>query len=166
MNWYALHVRSSQEHLVALKLERAGIESFYPHTVSKSKDTLRTIETRYMPGYVFASFDLEKKTPVVAISQVVSILGWGRHAVPVPLSEIEAVRTVCAFPTIVMPWEFITAGQKVRVRYGPLQGLEGILVSHKNATRVVVSVTMLGRSIAAQVDAEAIEAIEPAALAA
>jgi len=88
MNWYALHIRSNCEHLVALKLTADGIENFYPHVVTKSRDGRREIEKKFMPGYVFCCFDLAQRTHIVAITQVVGILGSGRHAVAIPKLKV------------------------------------------------------------------------------
>lgn len=92
MNWYALHIRSNFEHLVALQLDAAGIENFYPHVVTKSSDGRREVATKFMPGYVFARFDPAQRTRIIAIAQVVGILGSGRHAIAIPEDEIESVR--------------------------------------------------------------------------
>jgi transcription antitermination factor NusG len=162
VNWYALHVQSCQERTVALKLERSAIESFYPHILKKSKDKRRDIEQKFMPGYVFAHFRLEERGPIVAIPQVVRILGWGNHAAAIPDSEVAAVRQILSFPKLVMPSDFFTAGQRVRVKYGPLVGLEGLIVQRKKHCRIVVSIETVGRSIAAEVDADSLEFLAPA----
>jgi transcription antitermination factor NusG len=162
MLWYALHVHSNFEGLVAMKLDGAGIESFYPHLDTKSKDGKRDTELRFMPGYVFSRFDLEEKTPVVAISQVVSILGAGRHAIPIPDEEIAAVKLITSFPSLAQPCAYVFAGDRVRVRGGPLAGLEGYVAYSKNLVRVVVSVEMLHRSISAEVDADSLDLLERA----
>lgn len=161
LNWYALHVRSNFEHLVALQLAGADIESFYPHLVERSKDKKRDVDVKFMPGYVFGHFDLAAKTPVIAIPQVVSILGWGRHAAPVPDDEIAAVKRIVSFPALApMPCAYVSAGDRVRVRGGPLAGLVGYVCYAKSVARVIVSVPMLARSISAEVDADSLELLE------
>lgn len=164
MNWYALHVRSNHEHMVAQKLEGVGIEAFYPHILAPSRDKRREIEKKFMPGYVFGRFNLAEKTPVVAIDQVVSILGSGRHAIAIPDYEIEAVRLI-ATAKQAMPSDYIHAGDRVLVTRGPLQGLVGFVTRHKDSLRIVVSVEMLARSISAEVDADSLEVLTAAAAA-
>jgi transcription antitermination factor NusG len=169
-SWYALHVRSDQEHLVSLQLERVGIESFYPRAMvnaprQSSRDKIRQIEKRFMPGYVFSRFDLAKRAPVTSIVQVVRILGYGFIAVPIPDAEIEAVRTIMSVPESVRPCAFLAQGDRVRVRYGPLTGLEGFVQHWKKKAWVVVSLTGPERSLCATVDPECLESI-PAAKAA
>jgi transcription antitermination factor NusG len=162
-SWYALHVHSNTESLVRDKLAICGIEGFYPHLAGKSRDGLRETELKFMPGYVFGRFAIEEKTPVVAINQVVSILGFGRHAIAIPDSEIAAVKLIVSFPSLAPePCAYVAEGDRVRVRGGPLAGLEGYVCYMKNRTRVIVSVTMLARSISAEVDAVTLEMLEPA----
>ncbi len=161
-NWYALHVRSQCESLVSLQLEDAGIEAFFPHRIEPSKNGKRETIQRFMPGYVFGRFDILAKTPVVAITQVVSILGWGRHAVSIPDSEIQSVKLMVDAPVIVSACPFGACGELVRVKYGPLAGATGIIVAlPKNKFRLVVSIEMMGRSISSEVDAESCELITP-----
>ncbi len=165
LNWYALHVRSNFEHLVALQLAGADIESFYPHLVERSKDQKRDIERKFFPGYVFGHFDLLEKTPVIAIPQVVSILGWGCHAAPIADEDIAAVKLIVSFPALApLPCAYVSAGDRVRVRRGPLAGLEGYVCYSKSIARVIVSVPMLARSISAEVDADTLELLERAEL--
>jgi transcription antitermination factor NusG len=163
VNWFGLHVRSNHEYLVALRLERAGIESFYPHLVHKSKDNKRDTELKFMPGYVFARFDIEEKTPVVEIEQVVSILGVGRHAIAIPDVEIAAVKLITSFPELnPSPCSYLAEGDRVRVLSGPLRDLEGYVCFVKNTRRLVISVTMMARSISAEVDGDSLALLERA----
>jgi transcription antitermination factor NusG len=158
MNWYALHVRSCQEHAVAQKLANAGIEAFYPFRRVKSADKRRSVEQRFMPGYVFARFDLENDTPVVAIHQVVGIVGAGRHAIAIPDFEIEQVKRIVSLPEATACEHFI-AGDRVRVRYGLLVGLEGYVLRWKKKAWVVVTLAGIERSIRAEVDPLSLESI-------
>lgn len=159
--WYALHVASNCERAVAARLAYAGVDGFYPHVLQASKDGRREVETKFMPGYVFGNFDIADKGEVVSIPHVVSILGWGpSRPVAIPDSEIEGVRKIVSVPELARPSAFISAGDRVLVRRGPLTGLEGFVAHVKNATRVVVSVSMLGRSVAADVEASWLENLE------
>jgi transcription antitermination factor NusG len=163
-NWYALQVRSQCEGIVAFHLAAAGVEGFYPHAIAPSKHARRATEIKFFPGYVFGRFDLLEKTPVVAIPKVVSILGFGAHAAPIPDSEIDAVKLIVSFPELVMPCPYVNAGDKVRVTRGPLRGLEGFVCYSKSHARVIVSVAMIAQSISAEVDAGSLELIERAEL--
>ncbi len=159
MNWYALHVRSNFERLVAGKLHYEGVEAFYPVRFEVSRDERRQVEKKFMPGYVFARFDLEDKTPVVAIPQVVSILGWGRHAVAIPEREIVAVQMI-AQSKDAKACEYLAEGARVRIaRGGSYEGLEGFVLKTRGKTRVVVSITTIARSMSLEVDASSLEPI-------
>ena len=169
MSWYALHCRSNTEKLVAEKLAYAGIETYYPHLVVKSKDKKREIEKKFFPGYSFARFDLDlDKIAVISVPQVVGILGWGHHAVAIPDHEIAAVRLMV--DTVPLPGApipvavpYVAEGDRVLVRRGPLAGLEGFVAYSKSGgARVIVSVAMLARSISAEVDGAWLELIERA----
>jgi transcription antitermination factor NusG len=169
MPWYALYCRSSQERIVVDRLASAGIDAFYAHRVetvpAHRKDGTREIERKFFPGYVFAKFDLMKGTrAVIEIPQVVSILGWGNRPIPIPDFEVEAVRLLASTPEVkaATACPFVTAGDRVRVKHGPLHGLEGFVVYTKGMARVIVTLTMLARSICAEVDTEAVELLGPA----
>lgn len=160
--WYALHVASNCERQVADRLEEAAVENYYPHLIAKSRDGRRDIEKKFFPGYLFARFTWTDRTPVVRIPQVIQILGFTRsHPVPIPEIEIEAVRSLISLaPATVQPCSFWAAGEHVRIKSGPLRDLTGFVVYSKaGSARVVVSVTMLARSISAEVDAGALEVI-------
>ena len=160
--WYALHVRSQAESLVVDKLDGAGIESFYPHILKLSRDRKRSLEVKFMAGYVFSRFSLDHAEPVTVIPQVLSILGFGDQPAAVPDSEIASVKLITRFPELAMPCPYVHTGDRVLVTSGPLRGLEGFVAYAKSVARVIVSIGMLGRSISAEVDAESLEMLEPA----
>jgi transcriptional antiterminator NusG len=163
--WYALHVRSQTESLVADKLDRIGLEGYYPHLLQKSKDGKRSIEKKFFPGYVFGRFAFDDRGHVIEIPQVASILGIGSHALAIPDAEVEAVRQMVSAPaaiTTVTECVYVGAGDRVRVLRGPLRGLEGYVAYARNTARVIVSVTMLQRSISAEVDTDWLAVIERA----
>lgn len=164
-HWYALHCRSNTERLVAMRLEDAGLEAFYPHLVVQSKDRKRDIERKFFPGYLFARFDLANKTPIAAVPQVVSILGWAGAPVIIPSQEIEAIRVMVQAdinPETLQPVPYMSAGDRVLVQRGPLAGLEGYVVYSKSSARVIVSVTMLARSVSAEVDMDSLALVKAA----
>jgi transcription antitermination factor NusG len=156
--WYALQCRSNQEPLVADKLGYDGIESFYPHRIERIKAPHwrggeREIERKFFPGYLFARFDyLPQARLVIAVPQVLNILGWGRTPVAIPDCEVEAVRQIVNAPEVSLETvPYVAAGDAVRVKSGPLAGLEGFVAYSKSSARVIVSVTMMRRSISAEV---------------
>ena len=165
--WYALHVASNCEHQVIDRLDQAGVEGFYPHVMVKSRRHSRPdVPNKFFPGYCFAAFNLAERTPVIQIPQIIRILGWAHSPVQIPDSEIAAIRTMTlSAPASVAACPYVVAGQPVVITRGPLQGLEGFVAymkNVKNKVRVVVSVSMLQRSISAEVDAGDIEIIQRA----
>jgi len=165
MNWYALHCWSNSEKILCHRLEEAGFESYYPHLVIPGAHARRATEKKFFPGYLFARFDLNNPTPITRLPQVIGILGWQNRPVVIPESEVEAVRLMvdhsantpelCSY---IGPGE----GDNVVVTRGPLQGLRGVVVYSKGQTRVVVSVTMLARSIWAEIDTDCLHLEKPA----
>lgn len=163
-SWYALHVRSCTESLVAGKLEEASIEAFYPHVLRESNDQRlpsHSIESKFFPGYVFGKFDLLRRHAVVSIHQVVAILGFGYEPVAIPDSEIDAVRQmVTCSPQSVDPCPFVAVGDRVAVMRGPLRGLEGFVeLLPNNKARVRVAISMLARSISTEVDRDTLRTV-------
>src|SRR4051812_30749703 len=122
MPWFAIHVASNCESQVCDRLDQAGIESFYPYVTEKSRDGRRSINRKFFPGYVFAKFELADRTPVIAIPQVIRILGWVRQPVPVPDSEIAAIRKMTeSAPASLSHCPYVAGGETVVIRCGPLQ---------------------------------------------
>jgi transcription antitermination factor NusG len=110
------------------------------------------VELPLFPGYVFSRFDPKFRLPILKIPAVLAILGMGKNPEPIPDIEIDALQTVCKAGVNTIPYPYMT-GAKVRINEGPLTGVEGILLESKQ-TRLVLSVTLLQRSIAVEVDAE------------
>jgi transcription antitermination factor NusG len=104
------------------------------------------------PGYVFASFDLSRVSDVLRVPGLVSIVGFGNSYCPVDDAEIEALCILMASGIDVQRNLEFRPGAKVRVRNGPLEGLEGVLVEIKNQHRLIVSVSLLQRSVGVDVD--------------
>ncbi len=105
------------------------------------------------PGYVFCRIPLDARDRVLTTSGVMDLVGAGRRPIPISDQEIAAIQTIIQSHLAAEPWPFLRIGQQVRIRRGPLAGLEGILVKVKNSYRLVVSVTLLERSVAAEIDA-------------
>jgi transcription termination/antitermination protein NusG len=161
-SWYALHCRPNTERLVIDKLHASGVGGFYAHVMRRSLDGRRNIEEKFFPGYAFVHFDLVNRLIALSIPQVVAILGAGPRMEAIPDAEIEAVQQLVTAPQTIHPCPYVAAGDRVRVEAGPLRGLEGYVSYERGSARVVVSVTMLARSIAADVDRDSLQLIERA----
>lgn len=162
IRWYALHVHTRKEGFIASQLANQNIECFLPKfkSLRKWSDRMKEVELPLFPSYLFCRFDFQNRRPVVITPGVLQIVGNGRTAVPVPDEEISAIQTAVASGIPHQPWPYIEVGEKVRVTYGTLAGLEGILVNLKGNHRVVLSVSLLQRSVALEVDLAWLTAVE------
>ncbi len=155
-SWFALTVKPRHEKTVAQQLPILGVEAYLPLYRSRRRwsDRLKEVEMCLFPGYVFARFNAEHRAAVLKLPGAVSLVGFGREPAHIPEAEIQAVRDILATGLGVWPWPYLRAGERVRVVRGPLAGLRGILVREKDAWRVVVSVELLQRSVAVEIDRE------------
>jgi transcription antitermination factor NusG len=153
-NWYALYVHARKESFVASQLEGHGLECFLPtyKSVRKWSDRVKEVEQPLFPSYLFCRFDYQVRRAVVMTPCVQQIVGNGRTALPVAQEEISAIQMAVSSGASQQPWPYIEVGERVRVSCGTLSGLEGILVNFKGSHRVVLSVSLLQRSVALEVD--------------
>lgn len=152
--WYAVQCWLRKESLVATQLEGQGFECFLPKykSVREWSDRKKEVERPMFPGYLFCRFDYTQRRPVVVTPGVMQIVACGRTPSPIEDSEIQAIQIAVASGVPGQPWPYLEVGEKVRIHTGTLSGLEGILVNFKGNHRVVLSVTLLQRSVALEVD--------------
>ena len=162
--WYAIWLRSHYEQIVARQLSAKGFETFLPEiaTWSKSAGPKRSTRTPMFPGYLFVrgALDKERYLAMLQVRGIVRVLedGWSRLT-PIPPEEIEAIQQLAQADVIVSPHAHLQQGDHVRVLEGPLTGVEGIFVQdNPSKGRLVVSVNMLGRSVAVDLDRATVEA--------
>jgi transcription elongation factor/antiterminator RfaH len=159
--WYGIRTKSNHERLAATVLESKGYEQYLPVYRSRRRWSDRVVEKDrpLFPGYVFCRFDARKSLPIVSTPGVVSVVGFGNEPAPIADAEIEAVQILLQSGLASEPCPFLHEGQRIRVKRGSLEGLEGILLKKKTDWRMVVSVTMLQRSVAVEIDHEWIDSI-------
>lgn len=152
--WFALFVRVNHEKIVSAALRSKGYEEFLPLCRSRRRwsDRTKEVQSPLFSGYVFCRLDLNRRLPILTTTGVHSIVGNGKVPVPVPELEIDNLRLLVGSQLQAEPWPYTKVGQKVRIEQGALSGLEGILVALKKPCRVVVSVTLLQRSVAVEID--------------
>jgi len=162
--WYALQVRTRWENSTSLLLSGKGYQTLLPsYRVKKSwSGKLREISAPLFPGYVFCQFDVHDRLPVLITPGVIAVVGRGKVPVPVEDGEIEAIQAVVSSGFHAEPWPFLELGQKVRIESEPLQGLEGILINFKGNHRIVLSVSLLRRSVALEIDRSCVRPMGPA----
>lgn len=152
--WYALQVRSNFEWIVNSVLANKEYEAFLPtyKTRRRWSDRTKEIEAPLFRGYTFCRFDATRRLPILTTPGVVSIIGSPAGPIEVDEREIASVRAMVASGAVVGPWPFLREGQFVAVERGPLSGVEGIIHSFKGQYRLIVSVTLLQRSVAVEID--------------
>jgi transcription antitermination factor NusG len=156
--WYALYVRSRHERVVESGLRGKGYTAFSPFYRTKRKrvDRIAEIDVPLFPGYVFCLFDSNKRLPILVTPGIVGIVGPGKRPEPVDDTEIASIRTLALSGRPVQPWPFLRSGQRVRLQAGPLMGAEGIFLRVKDEYHLVVSITLLQRSVSAVVEKDAV----------
>jgi len=158
--WYAIRTRSNFERTVSTVLAGKGYQQYLPIFRVKKRWSDRIVETELplFPGYVFCRFNSKKRVPILSTPGVLAVVGLGTEAKAIPDAEIEAVERVVLSGFAAGPCPFIGEGQRIRIKQGPLESVEGILLRRKSEWRLVVSITMLQRSVSIEIDASWITA--------
>lgn len=159
--WYALYTRNQHEKNVAQILSSRGFEVFLPlyHTVHRWKDRNKELWLPLFPCYVFLKGGLERRSDIVTTPGMYAFVGAGGRAEAVPGAEIGAIRRAAEGSVRAEPHPLLTCGDRVRVKSGALEGVEGVLVRKKDVYRLVVCVELLGRAVALDVDAYLVERV-------
>ncbi len=154
VSWYALQIRSRWEGTTAGLLRGKGLETLVPTYTTKRKwsDRFKVVESPLFPGYVFCRFDVHNRLPVLITPGVISVVGRGKTPVAVEESEILSLQAAVRSGIHIEPWPYVEIGERVRIKNDVLDGMEGILTSFKGSHRVVISVTLLRRSVALEID--------------
>ncbi len=156
--WYALTVPYQHERRTEKALQSKGLETLVPVYRSRRQwsDRVKDVEMPLFAGYVLCHFDLTNRIHVMDTPGVAKVVGFGGTPAALEDSEIAAIQRVVMSKLPLAPWPYLKAGDRVRVEHGPMRGLEGTLVQTRDSVHLVISVDLLQRSIAVQVDREAI----------
>jgi transcription antitermination factor NusG len=162
--WYALRVRPRCEKLVEEALSHKGYDVFLPEYSCRRRwsDRIKEVRLPLFSGYLFCRFDVNRRLPILTTPGVLQVVMVGKTFLPVEDHEIAAIQSIVGSQLQAEPWPFLPMGQTVRIDCGPLAGVEGVLVAAKKPCRLVVSVTLLQRSVAVEVDQAWVTAIETA----
>jgi transcription antitermination factor NusG len=158
--WYAVYTSANHEKRVAEQMGVREVEHFLPlyASVRRWKDRRVMLELPLFPGYVFVRMAPRDRMRVQQIPGVARLVGFDGAPMALPEEEVEALRTSLASGVRAEPHPFMTAGRRVRVREGPMAGMTGTLVKRKNKARFVVSLELIQRSIAVEIDEADLEA--------
>ena len=157
--WYAAYTCSRHEKQVSRQLHERRIDCFLPtyQSVRRWKDRRKEVEFPLFPGYIFVHIMEAERVRVLQVSGVVQLVTFNGRPAPLEDSEIESLRCGIANGIWPEPHPYLKAGRRVRVKYGPLAGVEGFLVRRKDKYRVVISIDLIMRSIAAEVQVADLE---------
>jgi transcription termination/antitermination protein NusG len=160
--WFALYVRHRHEKAVAQVISGKGLEVFLPvyKTAHRWKDRMKDLVLPLFPNYVFTLAAPGQRHLVLSTPGIYDFVRLGGVPAPIPAEEIEAVRQAVSNGLNAEPHPFLKSGDRVRVKSGPLGGLEGVLVRKKNFYRLVLSVELLVKSISVEVDVADVERVD------
>jgi transcription antitermination factor NusG len=153
--WYAAYTSANHEKRVAEQLGVRSVEHFVPlyESVRRWKDRKVRLQLPLFPGYVFVRLALRDRMQVLQVPGVARLVGFNGLPCALPDSEIEALKAGLASGVRAEPHPFLTVGRRVRVKAGPLEGLEGIVIRRKNRLRLVISLDLIHRAAAVEVEA-------------
>ena len=152
--WFAIRVKSRHEKAVAAIAHNKGFDEFLPlyKSCRRWSDRKKTLELPLFPGYLFCRLDPQRRLPLLTIPGVLHFVGAGKFPLPVDAQEVKAIQKAIQSGVVTEPWPYLEAGRRVTLEAGPLAGLDGILVRDSGQERLVVSVTILQRSVAVSID--------------
>lgn len=159
MHWYAAYTCARHEKRVSQQLQDREIDSFLPlyHSVRRWKDRRKEVDLPLFPGYVFVHLASEDRLRVLQVPGVVRFVSFSGRPAALEQGEIETLRDGIANGIHAEPHPYLKVGRRVRIKNGPLAGMEGILVRKKDRFRVVISLDLIMRSVSAEVQAEDLE---------
>lgn len=159
--WFAVHTRSQHEKAVDLRLRSKGICTYLPtvRKVHRWSDRRKTIDSPLLNCYVFVKVapNNEERQRVLRTDSVLALVGGQGMGSPISEQEIASIRTIAENCLPFSEHPFLKVGQRVRVRGGAMDGLEGIFLSHDGSRRLVVSIEAMQRSLAVQLEGYEIE---------
>jgi len=162
--WVAVQVKPNHERTAALNFDVKGCEYFLPlcRSVRQWSDRKKELQRPLFPGYMFCRYEERARSAILKTTSVVRILGLGGEPEPVSDDEIAAVQRITSSSLDYQSIEYVRAGDRVYLNSGPLKGIEGLVIAaNGDNCRLVVSVTLLGRSVAVQVNPSWLTLLQP-----
>ncbi len=158
-SWFAAYTNSRHEKRVASQFAERQIESFlalYSTSHHWKNRCEMNLELPLFPNYVFVRIDPRERVRILEVPGVLSLVGFGRVLAPLPDFEIEALRSGLGQRRI-EPHPYLVIGERVRIKAGPMTGMEGVLVRKKSNFRVVLALDAIMQCVAVEVDADDLE---------
>lgn len=152
--WYALVVKARHEKAAEQVLSDKGFDTFLPLYTRRHHygGRRRDFNLPLFPGYLFCRFHPGTMMPVLNTPSVIQVVGIGRTPVPIDETEVDSLRIAAAAAVTLSPHPYLTVGRKVQIVSGPLARVEGIVIEMKDSLRLVLSVSMLQRSVSVELD--------------
>jgi transcription antitermination factor NusG len=162
LRWYALHTRARHEKAVERRLSDQGLETFVPTTVEVHRwsDRKKKVEVPLFSCYVFVrcALSAEDRTRVYQIESVHGFVGVRGASLPIPDNQIESIRKVLT-QSVGRLHPFLKVGQRVRVRGGAMDGVEGVFLSENGDHSLIISIDAIQRSMAVRIDGYDVEPV-------
>jgi transcription antitermination factor NusG len=158
-SWYALYTYPRHEKRVVQQIEQHRISCFLPlyRSVRRWKDRRKELELALFPGYVFVRIALQDRLRVLQLASAVRFVSFNGRPLPLPQGEMDALMNGLKSGVRAEPHPYLTVGRRVNVKHGPLAGSQGILTRRKDKFRVVLSLELIMRSVAVEVDEADVE---------
>ncbi len=163
LRWYALHTRARHEKAIERRLRDQGMQTFVPTTIQVHRwsDRKKKVEVPLFSCYVFirSALSAEDRTRVYQVESVHGFVGTRGSSLPIPDEQIESIQKVL---TQTAPWRsypFLKAGQRVRVRGGAMDGVEGVFLSENGDHSLIISIDAIQRSMAVRIDGYDVEPV-------
>jgi transcription antitermination factor NusG len=158
-SWYALYTAPRHEKAVADQMNRRGISCFLPlyRSVRRWKDRRKELSMVLFPGYVFVQIALQNRLQILQLPGAVRLVSFNGRPASLPEEQIVNLRSRLSGSHFIEPHPYLQVGRRVRVRSGPLEGLEGIIQRRKDRCRIVFSIDLIMRSVAVEVDESELE---------
>jgi transcription antitermination factor NusG len=162
-NWHALLTRHQHEKSVASALSNKNHEIYLPlyRCLRHWQDRAKQIWLPLFPCYVFVRGGMDRQLQIVTTPGVLNVVAWGGRPAVVPQAQLDAVRQIIESRLTVEMHPYLRCGDRVRVKTGPLIGLEGILTRRKGVAQLVISMELLGQAAAVEIDIANVERIGP-----
>jgi transcription antitermination factor NusG len=160
-HWYVAYTSANHEKRVTEQFVQRSLEHFLPlyESVRRWKDRRMKLQLPLFPGYVFVRLARCDRLKALQVPGVARLIGFNGEPAVLPDSEIEALRATTASHPRAQPHPYLTVGRRVRIKCGPLEGVEGILIRKKKALRLVLSIDLIMRAASVEVEAGDVEEV-------